>query len=249
MANDRDAAQQDGFLREVDEALREQELGDMLRRYGKPVGAAIVALLLGLAGYLWWDNSHKAAAGELSEKAILALDKLDSQGGGVADASKGIDPLVSQGGPAAQANARLLRAALAMQQGRGEDAARDFAAVAADAKAPQPMRDMALIRETAIRFDALPPQQVVDRMKPLAVPGNPWFGSAGELSGMALLKAGKPDLAGAMFAAVAKDKDVPASLRARMRQISGQLGIDAGEDPVAPAAANPSAASPAAPAQ
>ena len=247
MANDRDAAQQDGFLREVDEALREQELGDMLRRYGKPVGAGILALLLGLAGYLWWDNSQKTAAGELSEKAVLALDKLDSQGGGVADAQKAIDPLVSQGSPAAQANARLLRAALAMQQGRGEDAARDFAAVAADAKAPQPMRDMALIRETAIRFDSLPPQQVIERMKPLAVPGNPWFGSAGELSGMALLKAGKPDLAGAMFAAVAKDKDVPPSLRARMRQISGQLGIDAGDDP-APAA-NPSGASPAAPAQ
>ncbi len=247
MANDRDAAQQDGFLREVDEALREQELGDMLRRYGKPLGAGIAALLLGLAGYLWWDNSQKAAAGELSEKAILALDKLDSQGGGVAEAQKAIDPLVSQGSAASQANARLLRAALAMQQGRGEDAARDFAAVAADTKAPQPMRDMALIRETAIRFDSLPPQQVVERMKPMAVPGNPWFGSAGELSGMALLKAGKPDLAGAMFAAVAKDKDVPASLRARMRQISGQLGIDPGDDP-APAA-NPSGASPAAPAQ
>ena len=95
----------------------------------------------------------------------------------------------------------------------------------------------ALIREVAIRFDALPPQQVVDKLKPLSVPGNPWFGSAGELSGMALLKLGKPDLAGAMFVAVASDKDVPASLRTRMRQIAGQLGYEVSDSAtVAPAA-------------
>ena len=92
---------------------------------------------------------------------------------------------------------------------------------------------MGLIRETAIRFDQLAPQQVVDRLKPLAVPGNSWFGSAGEMVGMAYLKLGKTDLAGAMFVAVAKDNDVPQSLRTRMRQIAGQLGFDAGEHPAA----------------
>ena len=71
---------------------------------------------------------------------------------------------------------------------------------------------------------------MVDRLKPLAVPGNPWFGSAGEMSGMALLKLGKTDLAGAMFVAVANDKQVPQSLRTRMRQIAGQYGYEAGEE-------------------
>ncbi len=236
-ADDREAAQQDGFLREVDEALREQEFVDLLKRYGKPVGGAIIALLLGLAGYLYWDHARREAAGELSEKTILALDKIDPRGGGLDQALKDIDPLTKEGGAASQANARMLRAAISFQQGKQEDAAREFAAVAADEKAPQPLRDMALVRETAIRFDQLAPQQVVDRLKGLAVPGNPWFGSAGEMVGMAYLKQGKPDLAGAMFVAVAKDKDVPQSLRTRMRQIGGQLGFDAGEDPAQAAAA------------
>lgn len=239
-ATDHDQPQQDGFLREVDEALREQELFELIRKYGKPLGAAIAALLLGLGGYLWWDHSQKQAAGELSEKTILALEKLPSGGAAVDATLKDLEPLTKEGSAASQANARMIRAAIAMQQGKAEDAARDFAAIAADNNAPQPFRDMATIRELAIRFDKLPPQQVVDRLKPLAVPGNPWFGSAGELTGMALLKLNKPALAGAMFAAVAKDKDVPQSLRARMRQISGQLGIDTGEDlaTAAPVAAN-----------
>ena len=44
------------------------------------------------------------------------------------------------------------------------------------------MGDAALVRMTAIELDTLPPQAVVDRLKGLAVAGNPWFGSAGELT-------------------------------------------------------------------
>jgi hypothetical protein len=92
----------------------------------------------------------------------------------------------------------------------------------------------------SIRFDSLPPQQVIDRLKPLAVPGNAWFGSAGELVGMAYLKQGKPELAGPLFAAIGKNTEVPSSLRSRMRQVAGQLGYDAGTDDVTtPAAAQP----------
>ena len=124
-------------------------------------------------------------------------------------------------------------AALQQEQGKADEAAKAFAAIAANGEVPAPLRDYAVVRETAIRFDALPPQQVVDRLKPMAVPGNPWFGSAGEMTGLALLKLGKPDLAGAMFAAVAKDQDAPDSLRDRMRQMANQLGADAGEADVA----------------
>jgi hypothetical protein len=74
------------------------------------------------------------------------------------------------------------------------------------------------------------PQQVVDRLQPLAKPGNPWFGSAGELMAFAYLKQGKQDLAGPLFAAIAKDEDVPRTLRSRSRQMAGLLGFDAVED-------------------
>jgi len=62
------------------------------------------------------------------------------------------------------------------------------------------------------------------------VPGNPWFGSAGELVAMAYLRQNKPDLAGPLFAALAKDKTVPDSIRQRARQMAGALGVDAVDD-------------------
>jgi hypothetical protein len=74
------------------------------------------------------------------------------------------------------------------------------------------------------------PARVIEMLKPLATPGGPWFGSAGELVGMAYLKQDREDLAGPLFAEIAKDDDVPESLRSRARQLAGVLGYDAIED-------------------
>ena len=64
-------------------------------------------------------------------------------------------------------------------------------------------------------------------LKPLAVAGNPWFGSAGEMVALAHLKQNKPELAAPIFAAMAKDKTLPESLRSRSIQMAGALGVDA----------------------
>ncbi|MEO7248023.1 MAG: hypothetical protein ABIW31_06175, partial [Novosphingobium sp.] len=97
-------------------------------------------------------------------------------------------------------------------------------------EAPQPFRDLAKIRQTALTFDTMKPDDVVTAMKPLAVPGNPWFGSAGELLGIAYMKQGHNDLAGPIFAAISRDKTVPDTLRLRSRQMAGLLGVDAVDD-------------------
>lgn len=235
-ADEQADAQQDVFLREVDDALREAELRSMLTRFGKPVGGAIAAGLLALAGYLWWDNSTNQAAGERSEQVIIALDKLEA--GNAAAALTDLAPLTKDGSDGSKAAAAMTRAAILVQQGKTDEGAKAFAAIAADQGVPQAYRDLATIREVSLRFDTMQPQQVIDRLKPLAVPGNAWFGSAGELVGMAYLKLGKPDQAGALFAAIGKNTEVPTTLRTRMRQVAGQLGFDAGTDDIsAPGAA------------
>ena len=221
-------AQQDGFLREVDEALREQEVFDAIKRYGSMVGVAIVVLLVGLGGYLWWDHSHKSAQGERGEQFTLAIDQVEA--GKLDAANAAVAPLAGTGTGGAKAVAQLMQAGILAEQGKGADAQKQFAAVAADASAPQPYRDLATLREVTLGFDTMPADQVVARLKPLAVPGKPYFGSAGELLGVAYLKQGHTDLAGPLFATIARDKTVPETLRRRVRQMAGMLGVDAIDD-------------------
>jgi hypothetical protein len=223
------AGQGDAFLREVDDALREDQVYGSIRKYGKPVGAAIVAGLLGLAGYLWYENHSNAKAAEQGEVLTKALDDLEVRN--LKAATDAVAPLASEGTDGYRASARMLAAGVMVEQGKKDEAAKAFAAIAADGDMPQAYRDLASIREVSLTFDKIGADKVVDRLKPLAVPGNAWFGSAGELVGMAYLKQGKNDLAGPLFAQIAKDKTVPDTLRRRARQMAGLLGVDAVEEP------------------
>lgn len=234
---DRAAAQGDGFLREVDDALREDQVFTALQKYGKPVGAAIAAGLLGLAGWLWYDNHKASTSGEQGEVLTKALDNIEARN--LKAATDEVAPLAKDGTDGYRAAARMLSAGVLVEQGKTAEAAKAFAAIAADGDAPQAYRDLATIREVSLTFDQIGPAKVVERLKPLAVPGNPWFGSAGELVAMAYVKQGNNELAGALFAQIAKDKTVPDSLRRRTRQMAGLLGVDAVEEPGAATLVSP----------
>ncbi len=225
---EREAAQQDVFLREVDDALRQDDLLGVFKRYGKPIGAAVALGLAVFAGYLYWTSSQERKAGEQGEQLTLALDDLAQ--GRIDPANKKFGELAKDASDGTKVASQLMQAGIALQQGRQADAIKGYAAVAADADAPKPYRDLALLREVSANFDAMPPQQVIDRLKPLAVPGNAWFASAGELVGAAYLKQNRGDLAGPLFAAIARDKDAPDTVRNRARQMAGLLGVDAIDD-------------------
>ncbi|HKX79430.1 MAG TPA: tetratricopeptide repeat protein [Novosphingobium sp.] len=230
---DRQAAEQDVFMREVDDALRQDQMFGFFRSYGMLVAGLVVAGLVAFAGYLWWDHSKTKAADEHSEQYVIALDQLD--GRNLKGADDKLKLIAADSGTASAVSAKLLRAGIALEQKRTQEALTLYAEVAADQGAPKPYRDLATVRQVAVQFDTMKPQDVVDKLKPLAVPGNAWFGVAGELVGIAYLKMNQPDLAGPLFADIARDEKAPESLRGRARQLAGLLGVDAIDDEEKPA--------------
>ena len=120
---------------------------------------------------------------------------------------------------------------LQLHQGRTADAVKLYAEVASSSDAPPALRDLASIREMSASFDTRKPDEVIARLEPLAVPGNAWFGSAGELVAMAYLEKGETARAGTLFGEISRAEDVPETLRTRARQMAGLLGVDAIEDP------------------
>lgn len=222
------AAQQDVFLREVDDALRQDQMEGFFKTYGKPVLALIVLGLAGFGGWLYWTHHQQTQREEHAEAYVQALDSLKS--GNLDDAKAKLAPLAQDGAKGNTVPPKLLMADIALKQGDVAGALKLYDAVAADTSAPQPYRDLATVRSVGANFDAMKPQDVVARLKPLAAPGNPWFGVAGELVGMAYLKMDKKDQAGPLFAAIAKDEEVSDAVRSRARQLAAVLGVDAVED-------------------
>jgi hypothetical protein len=70
---------------------------------------------------------------------------------------------------------------------------------------------------------------VITRLEALAKPGEPWFGTAGEMTALAMIKQNKRQQAAQLFAAIARDKGVPETIRARAMQVAGSLGVDASD--------------------
>ncbi|KHK89357.1 tetratricopeptide repeat protein [Novosphingobium malaysiense] len=224
------AAEQDVFVREVDDALRQDQVETFMKSFGKPLIAVIVLGLAAFGGWLYWQHRQTTELEGRTETFVQALDSV--QASNLDDAKAKLQPLADQGSDANATAARLMLAAIALEKDDKNQALKLYGRVAADAKAPQPLRDLARVREVAANFDAMKPQDVVDRLKPLAAPGNPWFGVAGELVGMAYLKQDKKDQAGPLFAAIAKDEGVNDALRSRARQLAAVLGVDAVDDVV-----------------
>jgi hypothetical protein len=215
----------DTFLREVDENLRRDQLRDMAKKYGWLLIAGLVLFLGAVGGWLYWQERQRAQAAEKSE--VLAQVYTDIGAGKLANVPQRLDTLAAEGKGAVRASALFTRAAVALEQNDRSTAITQYRQIAGDDDLPTAYRDLAQIRGTALEFDALKPEQVIARLEPLAKPGNPWFGSAGELTAMAMIKQGKRNQAGRLFAAIAADRQVPDSIRARSVQIAGTLGVDA----------------------
>jgi hypothetical protein len=184
-------------------------------------------------GLIYWRSHQVEVAAANSEKMNAVMGDI---GAGKLDAASPVlTEIANNGNDAGRASALLTQAAVAVQKGDRKAAAALYAQVANDSGLPDAWRNTGLVRGTAITFDDLKPEDVVNRLQPLAVPGNPWFGSAGELTGMAMIKQNRRAEAGRLFAAIAADKSVPESLRSRAEQIAETLGAA----PAAPVSVKP----------
>lgn len=219
------AAEDEVLMREIDEAVRQDDLSQFARRFGKPLLGLLIAGIAGFGAYLFWDARAESELESQSERLVAALDQ--AQAGNFSSANDLAASLASESEGGAATAATMLQASIAMQEGRTDEAEALFGQVAADENAAPAFRDLATIREITANYDEGDPDEVISRLSSLAVPGNPWFGSAGELVAMAHLEKGERDQAGTLFGELAKSEEVPVSLRSRARQMASLLGVDA----------------------
>lgn len=217
---------EEAFLREVDEELRRDQLAQLWRRWGRlAIGVVVVGLIV-LAGVLYFQSRSERMAGKQGEQfdaALRALGNNDSK-----TALPELDKLSESSGVGYRAMARFAEADALLAKQDIKGAAAKLSAISGDTGLPRPFRDRAVIQQTSIEFDTIKPEVVISRLKDLAVPDSPWFGTAGEMLASAYLKQGRRDLAGKTYGQLAQSRGfVPDSVRQRAVQMAGVLGVDA----------------------
>lgn len=217
----------DAFVREVDENLRRDQAQALAKRYGTIIVGVVLLFLAAVGGWLYWQDRQSKVAAADSETLTSALATLDGGPATYPTVAPTLDKLADSPSEGIATEARLAQAGVALGSGNRASAIAIYRSIADDSGLAAPFRDLASVRLAALEFDTIKPEAVIARLEPLAKPGNPWFGSAGELTAMAMLKQNRKGDAGRLFAAIAADKQVPESIRSRAVQIAGTLGVDA----------------------
>jgi hypothetical protein len=213
------------FVREVDDDLRRDQINDFFKKNGTWIAIGVVLFLAAVGGWIYWQEHKRQEVQRQTEE--LSKVFADIGAGQSAKVAPKLAPLEQSRNDIIRASAMLTHAAVALETNDRKTAIAKYRELSNDDGLPDPYRNLGLLRATALEFDTLKPQEVIARLEPLSKAGEPYFGSAGEMTAMAYLKLGKKDQAGKLFAAIAADKGVPDTLRSRAAQIAGTLGVDA----------------------
>ncbi len=217
---------EDSFFREVEEEMRSERLQEFWKKYGKILIAAAVLLVIGTAGYRYWDySSSKAAARE--GDAFLSAVELDDDGK-QEEALSALKSLEGEGSETYKTMSHLREAKILAAEGKIDDAVKQYDAVAEDTKADENFRAIARIKAGTLLVDSGSVTEVEARVGPLAGPGAPYRSSAREVLGQAYYKAGDLEKAYQQFIAIQADANTPSAMQQRVSVMLAVIASDGG---------------------
>jgi len=215
----------DGFIEEVTEEVRKDQLFGYFKKYGWIAGVVIIGAVGG-AAYLEWSKSKAEATAQARGDAIIAA----LGQGTAAEQITALDGLSAEAG-SSFALLALQKAGLQVEDGQKEAALTTLDSLAASDSVDPIYRDMATFKALVLRGKEIEPSARLAALDILAVPGNPFRPMALEQMAVAKLDAG--DQAGAIeiLQSLLEDAEVFGSIQQRATQLLVSLG---GEIPVQP---------------
>jgi hypothetical protein len=212
------ALSDESLFREVDEEVRQEQFKKLWARYGNFVIALGVLVILGVAGMEGWKYFQLKQSEEAGDQFFTAAQLAVS--GKAADAVKDFEAIDKTGFADL---GRLRAAAELVTEGKIEDGAKLYDAIAADAKVDPTLRDVARIRAAAALADTVGYADIEARLKEFAAAGNPWRHMAREILDSVQYRL--KDYAGAdkQVQAILADAETPPALRQRAQMMAQLL--------------------------
>lgn len=205
----------DGFIEEVTEEVRKDQLFAMYKKYGWIAVLAIVGLVGG-AGVIEYRKAAAETAAQARGDSLIAALNLDE-----ADARSDALAAIGSSGESTAVIAEFHRAGVLMEQGDRDGALSVFDALkSGDGIYAQ----VATLKSIMIRGNDMDMDQRMLELDKLATPGNPFRTLAVEQKAVALLDAGKKDEAIETLTMLLDEAGVSQGLSNRTRQLIVSLG-------------------------
>lgn len=204
------------IFREVDEEVRREQLQKLWDRYQNLVIAALVLIILGVAGWrgydYWQTKKAMQAGGAFEEAAVL------SEGGKHAEAETAFAKVAADGTRSYRNLAQLRRAA-EVADTDPKAAITAYGAVATDSSAGPVLQDLAALRIGSLQIDQSATADAVKRLEPLAAADRPFRHSARELLALAAWRSGNAAEVKRWYDMITADPQTPPATRTRVEML------------------------------
>ena len=213
----------DNIFQEVDEEVRREQLKKLWERYQVFVIAAVVLVVLGVAGwraYDWWETKKAAEAGAAFEAAIEL-----SEQGKHAEAESAFSKIAASTATTYRTLA-MVRAAAELAQTDPKAAVAAYDKIAADSSVGPELRDLAGLRAGALLIDNGSFADARQRLEPLTGGDHTFRHTARELLALAAWRAGDAATAKHWIEMISTDPGTPPDERNRMEMLSALMASE-----------------------
>ena len=205
--------ERDSFLREVDEAVRQDQYKKLWDKYGVLALGAAALIVVGVAGYKGWSYWQEKRAQDAGAKFTQALLMEDG-----ADAAKAREMLAAWAEKGPEGYSVLARFQLAAAEAKAGDidkAVADYDALALDPGVDPILQGHATLQAAALLLDKADYAEMERRLKGLVDSNSAWRFSARELLGLSAYRLNNMREAEKQFSALIGDQGPPPNLRER----------------------------------
>lgn len=205
----------DGFIREVNEELRSEQMQSIWNRFKPAIIGVALLIVFGVAGssfYQWWESKQSSASGDRYLSAIK-----DAEENRKDEAAKALEALTRDGFGAYPVLARMRLATLKAEKGEAASAVADFTAIGKDKSIPTAIRDAARLRAAWLLVDVGTYERVAAEVEELAVPSSQMRHGAREALGLSAYKGDDYAKARDWFQLIADDAEAPGGAINRAR--------------------------------
>ena len=214
-------ADNDTFIREVDEQMRQDRAHELWSKYGKFIIAGAVAVVLATAGYRAWEYYTEQQLAGYGDRFMSAIE-LSGQGQHE-EAVKALEELAADGGGRYPELARLRIAGEMAARGDKAEALKAYDAIAGDGAALPALREVARLQAGLLAVDLEEFAAVESRLSSLAAPGNPLRHSAREALAVSAMKAGEDQTALDWLNRIVEDSEAAGGVQNRARLLLDYL--------------------------
>jgi hypothetical protein len=238
----RGAVNSDEFIREVDEAVRQDRWLQLWKEHGTYIIAAALAVVVGTAAGVGWRNYQASQRLDEARRYAAAVQLLHQDH--PKEAADAFLALAESADGGYGTVARLRAAEAQEKAGEAAAATQSLAQLSADGKASPAYRRLGDLLAAQSDFDHTDPKALIARLEGMAGADESWRYSALELEALAQIRAGDLEAARHTLSVLLGDPRTPADLSRRAAELFTALGGSPSEAATPAVAGQPGEAAP-----